>query len=368
MQLQLPPYLKVIAILFGLFLFFWGLEVASGVLIPLAFAFVLSLLLYPIVYKLEKHRVPRSLAILIAMILILAVIGLIITLIYSEIVGFYDEFPLITSRIEMHLADLQKAIEERFRISPDNQITWLNTNIERMMENSGDLFSNIIFVTSGVIAKVVIVPFYIFFILYYRDLFRDFIFRITPQEKHENAALILKKIQLVIQNYLVGLFTVIAIMALVNTAGLLIIGVDHAIFFGVLAAILIIIPYVGVLFGSALPILYSFAMSDSLWIPFSVLIFFTIVQTIEGNLLSPNITGSKVSINPLVAILALFIGAEVWGIAGMILFVPFVAMAKVVFDHIEEMKPYGIVLGTEKKLRFKDLWDAITLKSFKNHH
>ena len=364
MQLQLPLYIKVILIFIGALLFLFFLEIASGVLIPLAFSFLLALLLYPVCYKLEEKKVPRALAIIISMILILALMAVVFLVFYFELISFYDEIPIITTRVEHQLVELQQTIEEKTKISSESQVTWLNSNIDRVVENGGDLFSNLLFITSGFLIKVVVVPFYIFFLLYYRDIFKEFVLQVTHPESHEKAAFILRRIQWVIQNYLMGLFTVIFIMAILNTVTLLIIGVNHALFFGVLAAILIIIPYIGVFIGSALPVIYSFAMFDSLWVPLTVMITFAVLQTIEGNFITPNITGSKVSLNPLAAILALFIGAEVWGIAGMIMFVPFVAMAKVVFDQIEPLKPYGLLLGTDKKMSLSDLWSTFT---FRNH-
>lgn len=349
MQSKLPAYVQAVVVLVGIFLFLASIKLAAGILIPLAVALLLALLLLPVVRKLEAWKFPRSLAIIISLLVVLIFLGGVFFLIFNEMVGFYDEIPIITERIGDSLYQLQLFIENRFSISPENQISWLNDNLTKLLENSGDLFTGLLSTTSGFLAKLFIIPFYIFFILYYRELFRDFIFKITPASNHTQVALIIKNIQKVIQNYLVGLTIVILIVAVLNVAGLLVIGVSHAFFFGIFAALLTIIPYIGVIIGSALPILYTLAMSDSLWTPIMVLIIFNVIQTLEGNLITPNITGSKVSINPLVAILSLFIGGELWGITGMILFVPFVAMLKVVFDHVEPLKPYGLLLGMPQK-------------------
>lgn len=352
--MKIPAYIQAVIVIIGVFLFVAGMQLASGVLIPLATAFLLALLLYPIVRKLESWRFPRWIAIILGMIGILAILGAVFFLIFNEMLGFYDEIPKMTQRMEIAFSELQQFIEVRFNLSPENQISWLNENLSKLLENSGELFAGLLSSTSGFITTVGIIPFYIFFILYYREMFRSFIFSITNEQQHNQVALIIRNIQKVIQNYLVGLSIVIFIVAVLNTVGLLIIGVPHAIFFGVFAALLTIIPYIGVIIGSALPILYTLAMADSLWTPFLVFIVFNAIQTLEGNLITPNITGSKVSINPLAAILALFIGGEIWGIAGMIMFVPFIAMLKVVFDHIETLQPYGILLGIPAKSPNRD--------------
>jgi len=157
---------------------------------------------------------------------------------------------------------------------------------------------------------------------------------------------------------------VILIIAVLNSTALLIIGVRHALFFGIFAAILTIIPYIGVFIGSWLPTLYALAMYDSIWVAAAVIGSFTAIQSLEGNFITPNIVGSKVSINPLVAIVALLTGAMIWGISGMIMFVPFIAMLKVIFDHIEPLKPFGLVLGTDKKnLTFPQILQKMDLRN-----
>lgn len=348
MKVKLPAYVQGILILLGVYLLFSGLYVARGIMIPLAFSLVLSLLLYPVCVKLEEWRFPRWLAIISTMLITLILLGGVFTLISSEIFKFADEIPVMQERLEITLVEVQDFIESKFDIDPESQIVWLENGLNELLSNSGAFLSSFISMTSDFLAKLAIIPFYMFFILYYRDLFKTFIFEATPERDHEQVAQIIKRVQQVIQNYLVGLFTVICIVAFLNVMSLLIIGVDHALFFGIFAALLTVIPYIGVFIGSALPILYTLAMADSLWVPVLVFAAFSLVQTLEGNLISPNITGSKVSINPLAAIIALFVGAEIWGIAGMILFVPLVAMLKVVFDHIDSLKPYGLLLSAEK--------------------
>ena len=152
-------------------------------------------------------------------------------------------------------------------------------------------------------------------------------------------------IQKVVESYISGLMIVIVIVAILNTLGLLIMGVPYAIFFGAFAAVLTIIPYIGILIGALLPALYILVQTGSLVNAVIVVGIFAFVQFLEGNFITPNITGSKVSINPFAAILALIIGGEIWGAAGMILSIPIIAILKVVFDAYEPLKPIGFLLG-----------------------
>ncbi len=362
-----PAYAKFTIILLGIILFFYALRVAGNLLIPLAFSFLLALLLYPLAKWLELKRIPRVISIIISIVLVVIALGAIGFVLTNELIGFSDEIPEITDRLQISISGFQSFIETNFEISKDLQIDWLTKGLNNLLQTSAGFFPSLLQSTSSFLTKLGILPFYLFFILYYRDIFKEFFFRISPQEQHEKVASILFHIQKVIQNYLSGLFTVIVIIAILNSTALLIIGVNHAIFFGIFAAILTIIPYVGVFIGSWLPTLYALAMYDSIWVPVAVIGSFTAIQSLEGNIITPNIVGSKVSINPLVAIVALLAGAEVWGVSGMIMFVPFTAMLKVIFDHIDPLKPYGLLLGTDKKnLTFPEILKRINPKNLIN--
>lgn len=360
LEVKLPVYARLTIILLGVVLLFVGLRAAAPVLIPLAFSFILALVLYPMCKWFERRRVPRGLAIVISLIVMLIVLGALSLLVVSQIIGFSDELPEMTARMESAIYGLQDKVEQNFGMSPESQISWLSEKLQEFAEKSGDMMTGIVQSTGTFLAAVGLIPFYVFFILFYRDHLKEFAFRVTKPGEHERVGVIMKKTQKVIQHYLSGILTVMVILAVLNVSALMIIGVKHAVFFGVFAALLTIIPYIGVFIGSSLPIIYTLAMSDTYWTPVIVYLTFTGIQTLEGNIITPNIVGSKVSINPLVAIIALVIGANVWGILGMIIFVPFVAMLKVAFDNIESMKPYGLLLGVEKKsFQFLDLWKKI---------
>jgi predicted PurR-regulated permease PerM len=155
------------------------------------------------------------------------------------------------------------------------------------------------------------------------------------------------EISSVLQNYIIAILAVVGVLGILNSLGLWIIGLNHALFFGIFAAFLALIPYVGILIGGALPLLYGLLMYDSLLIPLGVIIIFAIAQFLEGNFITPNIMGATISLNPIVAIIALLIGGQIWGIAGMILFIPMVGVLKAIFDNIEPLEPYGYLLGNQ---------------------
>jgi predicted PurR-regulated permease PerM len=173
--------------------------------------------------------------------------------------------------------------------------------------------------------------------------------KFSPIDKREIAFNMFKKVQKVGQKYLSGMIVLIIILGLANSLGLWIIGVDSPFLFGFLAAAMSIIPYVGTTLGASIPVLYAFMSHDSLWIPFAVAVLFWVIQLIESNFLSPKIVGSSLQINALAAILSLLIGASVWGVAGMILFLPFVAMLKVICEEYEQLKPVALLIGDQNE-------------------
>ena len=160
----------------------------------------------------------------------------------------------------------------------------------------------------------------------------------------EAAFLRKKAIEGVIQGYISGLTLVTLIIASLNTIGLLALGIDYAIFFGMLSGVLTIIPYVGIILGALFPVLMALITKDSIWYTVGVVIVFAVVQFLEGNFITPRITGSKVSINALAAIVALLIGGKILGIAGMILAVPGIGVLKILLAHTRHLKPFVILL------------------------
>ena len=139
------------------------------------------------------------------------------------------------------------------------------------------------------------------------------------------------------------------IVGSLNSVGLLLLGVPHAILFGFIASILTFIPYVGIIVGSLLPMAMSWITYDSVWYPLGVVAIFTFVQYLEANVIFPLAVSSRLNVNTLVMLLAIFAGGILWGMAGMILFVPFAGIAKLIADHNPRWKTISLMLGTDSE-------------------
>jgi predicted PurR-regulated permease PerM len=346
---SLPPHINITLSLLGVILFFGILIVAADILIPLTFAMVFSLALLRLCQHMERRRMPRGLAILSCLLLIVLVLTVIFSLIYNNLLTFSKEVPQMREGLVNLLDETRLLLTERFAITPEKQRSWLNENVNTFAGAGMKMLNGVVSSATTFFSYLLLVPIYMFFMLYYRHVFKGFLNRVIDREHLARVIAIEEQVLNVTQKYISGLFTVILIVATLNIVGLSLIGIPHAVFFGALAALLTVIPYIGVFIGSLLPVLYALVMTDSLYYPMAVFIWFQVVQALEGNFITPSIVGSQVSLNPLVAIVALLIGAWVWGVSGMILFTPLTAMLKVMLDNIPSLSPYGYLLGEGEK-------------------
>ncbi len=325
--------------------FVFIMNTLQGILIPLSFGGILAMLLYPICHRLEAIKLPRIVAIFICLILVIGLIWGLLLLVINQLSVFSEELPAYSSKVTDLLSKLQIFVEQKLNIRRGKQGAELQKYGLEALKNSGVYISNFLSGTSNLLANASLVPIYVFFFLYYRDFLRTFLQKLFKTTKASKVNLVISKIYEVVQSYLLGLFFVILIVAILNSVGLLILKIDYAIFLGTFAAFLLLIPYIGITIGSLLPITIALLTKDSPLYAVAVLGLFLAVQALESNFITPYVVGSKVSINSFVAIIALLLGGQLWGMAGLVLALPFTAITKVIFDNVEGLQPYGFLLG-----------------------
>jgi predicted PurR-regulated permease PerM len=357
--LQRYPLVKFTFILLFGFLFVGALFYARTLLIPMSLAALLAMLMLPLCKKFEKWRFPRGLAIVLCILIILLTFLGLIFLFSWQIADFARDIPTLQVQLNKKLDAVQGFVERQTDISPERQVEYIREQFSTFLESAGRYMTSILSATTGTLATISIISIYIFFFMYYREKFQRFFMMITPANEHANVNNIITQISLVTQQYLSGVLIVIVILSVLNSVGLLIIGVRQAIFLGCLAGLLNIIPYIGVLIGSLLPILIALLTKDGLGPAIAVAGVFAFNQFLENNFLTPNIVGGKVKINPLASIIALLIGGSLWGVAGMILFIPFLGIAKIIFDNIEGLRPYGYLIGDDSDTEEPNASDKI---------
>ncbi len=344
-EAKLAPVVHYTFLLIGLSLLVFVLHKLDGILLPLFFAALLSTLLLPLVSKLESKNWPRLLAIITALLLLIGGIAGLIVIFGSQILDLQAELPLIQKKLVVFFDQGQQWLHDRFGMRVMSKDELITSSLSTAKKSAGGFLGSTLSTTAGVLSVLTLVPIYIFCFLYYRDHMRQFMFRFVAPDKRTAVLHTMDNIQSVIQAYITGLLMVIAIVAVLNGIGLLVLGVKFAIFFAIFASVLAVIPYIGILVGATIPALITLVETGSPTKAAAVVGVFLLVQFLEGNFITPMITGSKVSINPMAAIVALILGGELWGTPGMILSIPLVAVLKVVFDSNKTTEPWGFLLG-----------------------
>lgn len=365
MQPQTPLIVRLTATLLFIILLFYGLIAAKDILVPLALGTLFAFLLYPIAGFLEKSGITRILANLLTIILGIVIVGGAVYLIYIQLSQFVGDFPELREKSLDNLRGLTQFVEANFGVSVAEQQRVLRQFISNVFAQGGETFQDIFTATTTTVAQIGLLPVFVFFLLYYRNKYKDFILKLTAPEKHEKTDRVIKEISRVTQQYMSGITTVVFILCFLNTIGLMIVGIKYALLLGILSALMNYIPYFGTLIGGAIPLTVALITESSPRYALGVIILFMIIQFTENNLLTPNIVGGNVRINPFFVILSIIIGGLVWGIAGMFIVLPFIAMFKIVCENIEALHPYAFLLGTEGTEKHSLTWNKIKI-FFKN--
>jgi predicted PurR-regulated permease PerM len=329
------------------------LIVGQSIIVPLLIAFFIAFLLIPLANFLERYKFPRPLSAITCIIITIVLLAGVFTLFGSQVNTFVKDLDDITDKISELKSRLPEVVQTQLDDISTEEI------IGYAQSNSSNIFSSLTNVLSG-FTLLLIIPIYIAMILIYRNLLRTFLLKVfnVDGNKTENTSkqnedspkgikVLIPRIKKIIQKYIVGMFYVICVLFVLNSIALFSLGIQHAMLFAAIAAVLNIIPFVGPLIGSTLPVMFALITKDSLFYPLAVMASFIIIQSIESNFLTPKIVGSNVSLNPLVTLITLFVGASIWGIVGMILFIPMVAIIKEILRNIDGLEPYAYLLGNE---------------------
>ena len=323
----------------------WIMYLVQGILIPLLFSILLSIAMHPLVSLFERWGIPRVLSsILCVIIAMLVIVGLTWFIVYQVIEIGSGDFNFVEKVIKIWTV-IEQFVTDRLGLQATEMWNQVKESSGRLLTNATTYLSAFFGSAGNTIANSILIPLYMFFMLYYRIFFIEFFFKAfhsTPETKVKTN---LDNIYGVIRSYLFGLITVMGIVAILNSVGLLVLGIDNAWFFGTLAALLLLIPYIGITIGSILPALFALATKDSAYYALGIIIWFQIVQFFEGNFITPNIVGGKVNISPLVSIISLLLGGKLFGLAGLILALPMVAVIKVLLDASDNWTAFGFLLG-----------------------
>lgn len=344
-EVKQEPIVQFAFFMLGAVLLVYSLRILDDILLPLLFSALFTLLLLPMCRWLEARKVPRVLAIIVCLLVLLLAFAGIILAFGSQLSNFKDELPKLQTKLIEFFNQGQNWAHDKFGYKPMSLEELKDSTVKALKKSGGTYLGTTLNTTTATLSNLAQVLIYIFCLLLYRDHLRQFMFRFVSPEKRTAALHTVDNIQTVVQAYISGLVKVIVIVAVLNAIGLLALGVKFAVFFAIFASVLAVIPYIGILIGAALPTIVTLVETGSVVQAALVVGVFVVVQFLEGNFITPMITGTSVSINPLAAILALILGAELWGTPGMILSIPLMAVTKVVLDANKTTEPWGFLLG-----------------------
>jgi predicted PurR-regulated permease PerM len=339
MTTQQPFYFRFTMVLLMVALIALFIYFGSDLVVPFALSMLIAILLMPVCNFLQRKGMPRVPAILLALLAAALFAGGVLYFLSSQIASFLNDFDQIKKGINIHLNTLQGWIKQRFGFSFREQQDMVN-NLAASMKDSGQgAIGNTFSSLSNVVVIITLLPIYTFLLLYYRQLIKQFFIDVFSNTPKNEVATILNESRVVVIEFL--------IVAVINAIGFLILGIKYAIFLAVFAAVLNILPYIGMLIASIFCMLITLTTSTNISEPIWVLVVLLVVQFIDNNIIMPNIVGSKVKLNALMTIVGVVVGGLLCGISGMFLSIPAIAILKIIFDRIEDLKPWGRLLGDE---------------------
>jgi len=258
-------------------------------------------------------------------------------------------------------------LNQNLGLDPEASAAWLAENFTGALNLPVKLVQESFQSGATVLAHMVLIILMTYFMLLYRTAFKNFLLGQVGAKNREALQALFDQLKKLTKRYMLGQGLIILILGLLIGTGLWIIGVPYPFFWGFLAGFLEIIPYVGTTIGGILPFTYMLMVSDTVWQPWAVVGLYFVIQQIEGNLISPNVMGPSIKINPLFIILGLFLGGILWGISGMVLALPILAISKEVFRTFDATKPLSYLMEdglTRKSHVFLEEFDDAKYRLF----
>lgn len=349
-----PPLVRYLIRLLFAFAIVGTLIITKSLLVPLFWSVLFAYLLYPAADRMENRGIPR---IATNFILILGSVILVAGIIYGIsllVIAVTQDLPTLQENFDRNITRLRWAIGRTFGVTAEEL-----DNLTDQALSALQFMSSLFTATANTILAIGLIPVYTFLLLFYRNKFRDFLSMLVRSDQEETVEDITDQAAEIVPRYLKGLFIVCFILVGLNSLGFYIIGVKYALLLGFIAAFFNLIPYLGTIIGYGIVIVFVLA-TQSPSLALGVVGQFFVVQFIENNILTPNITGSYVEINPLVIILSLIAGGMIWGLPGLFMVIPYLAMMKIVCENVPSLKPISFLLGTRGTERY-----SITIKSVK---
>jgi predicted PurR-regulated permease PerM len=351
-KLKLPSYAKATIFLVGLFALLSMLYIAKSIIVPLVFATIFAIVLHPVVNFFVRIKINRVVAIVITLLLTFIVIAAFGLLFISQASRFTESLPLLAEKFTAIFNQTITWAAGYFDINAQKIHEWFTNIKDAFINTSSASLGKTLVSVGNLVVILFLLPVYIFMLLFYHPILLEFIHRFFGVSNESQVSQIITQTKSVIQRYLIGLVIEAAIVATLNSIALLILGIEYAILLGIIGALLNIIPYIGGMIGVILFIVVTLVTKSSVYIIY-VIIIYSLIQFVDNNYIVPKIVASKVKINALFAIVVVIAGSALWGIPGMFISIPILAIIKLICDHIDSLKHWGFLLGDTMPPLFK---------------
>jgi putative permease len=352
-KLIAPFYERLSLILIGMVVLGYLIVQGKEILDPLLFGFLFAILLLPVSNFLEKKlRLPRSASSFISIILLIAFVSGILYLVASQITKLTDDWPMLRNQVTQSLNDVSEWIQATFHINLEKQKIYVHDTTQKIMSSGTAVLGTTFGAVSSLLLFYVFIMIFTFFMLFYRRLLYRFIVQAFGHENEHIVSDIVINIQSILRQYILGLVFEMVIVAAVACTAFWMIGIKYAALLGIIVGLFNIIPYLGIFTALLLSVLITFAtgpINNAVAVGISVVV----IHAVDANLLLPTVVGSKVRLNALITFLGIILGEMMWGLSGMFLSIPVMAIFKIIFDRIESTKPWGYLLGGDYEVKEK---------------
>lgn len=343
--LRLPFYAKTALVFIAGYAFVYALFLGQNIIVPIVYATLIAILLNPLVNWMVRKRCPKILAISLSVLLVFVIIGALVYFIFRQVTMFTDTYPQLKIKLATTSDEAIHWISVHFNIHIRKINAWILETENSAYNGSGLMLGRTLMSVGSTFVILLLLPVYLFMILFYKSLLLEFVNRLFRTEFHKTVADVLQNVKRIIHSYLMGLLLEALVIAILNSLGLVMLGIDYAIILGITGALLNVIPYIGGAVAIALPMLIAYVTKDSLSYPVMVLGYYLFIQFVDNHYIIPMLVASKVKINALISVIVVLAGGAIWGIPGMFLSIPLTAILKVIFDHVDSLKPWGFLLG-----------------------
>ena len=316
------------------------------ILIPLGYSLLVALVLHPLVSRMERRGTPRWAAIGAGLLVVGALFTALAGILFFQLDTFLANLPQLTGGSSTGFGAFWNWVNQQVaELGEAHRDDWWGPMVDSMPSRMAPYMGTALSALFGMLFNLFIIPVFAALLLYNRNTYVAALTALVAPEWRPRLPGLLQKVVGNYARFIVGMVQVYLIVGTLNSVGFLLLGVPNAILFGMLTAVATMIPYAGIILSSLLPITMAWTTTGSIWIPVGVITVLAVVQYLEANLIFPKVVGGKLGLNTMASLLIIFAGGLLWGVAGMILFLPLTSILKLVSEEIPEWQALRLLLG-----------------------